>query len=706
MSAATWFITIAAGLLALFATIYALYVHKVLSKRSHEPGASEGKQFHEPGASEGKQFHEPGAFGRRSSIEDYLKKDYYKVLGVDQDADADEIKKSFMRLAKQYHPDVNRDDPGGERFKEISEAYRVLSNDERRQEYDAVRSPLGRFRTPWAWPPPPGRPTGTSAQAPGSTSPRMDWTPSPPRRPAPSAGGQMRGSTDHRSYRRWPLPRPRPRRTSDPGARPPGSTGGGTGTDVTGLPPVERYLRGTFPDTVRPGQIFSLVVSVVRSGGNAPLKPFDVPASGRRLTFIIDAPGLRVLDDQRQTVLVPADRDSEPVKFDLVGGNPGPRRVSVTAWTGGSYLGKLAVEVSVERDGPTRSDSTATSEIRQEPTAGEVTLLMRYDPQQLAYRFEFIDEDYPDGVTSELVYDPGPAVEGLVRRLNKLAEGTAGYSPEATRAYLANEGVQLWQQLVPEKLRSQFWERQERITQLTILTNRDVVPWELLYPKDRGKDAGFLVEQFPVTRAFYGCAQPRRLRLRPAHFVVPTGSPDDAKAEAKVLARLLGTELSTVSKLMPLVDLIENGNFGLLHFACHGLFDPKEGPSIKLDSAFTPTFLTIAASDQALAKTTPVVFINACRSLGQAPSYNKLDGWAEKFVRAGAAAFIGSLWEVTDGMAREFAEELYLRLLDGDPLGKAVMTARHAVAAEPGDPTWLAYAVYGHPQAKLDLAAT
>ena len=76
------------------------------------------------------------------------------------------------------------------------------------------------------------------------------------------------------------------------------------------------------------------------------------------------------------------------------------------------------------------------------------------------------------------------------------------------------------------------------------------------YPKDRRHDAGFLVEQFPVTRAIYGHARQRRLRLRPARFVVPPGSPADAKAEARAIARLLGTRLTTVSELMPLLQLI------------------------------------------------------------------------------------------------------------------------------------------------------
>jgi CHAT domain-containing protein len=95
------------------------------------------------------------------------------------------------------------------------------------------------------------------------------------------------------------------------------------------------------------------------------------------------------------------------------------------------------------------------------------------------------------------------------------------------------------------------------------------------------------------------------------------------------------------------------------------------------------------------------VFINACRSAGVTPSYHRLDGWARQFLDAGAAAFIGSLWTVRDTTAREFAAELYHNLRAGDSLGNAAMRARKAAASDSGDPTWLAYSVYGDPQATL-----
>jgi molecular chaperone DnaJ len=78
------------------------------------------------------------------STKDFLEKDYYKVLGVTKGAEADEIKKSYRKLARKYHPDANKGDAKAEeRFKEISEAYNVLSDEKRRKEYDEARSLFG-----------------------------------------------------------------------------------------------------------------------------------------------------------------------------------------------------------------------------------------------------------------------------------------------------------------------------------------------------------------------------------------------------------------------------------------------------------------------------------------------------------------------------------------------------------------------------------
>lgn len=68
-------------------------------------------------------------------------RDYYKLLNVNKTASQDEIKKAYRKLAREYHPDVNPDDPNAEeKFKDINEAYQVLSDQEKREKYDRFGS--------------------------------------------------------------------------------------------------------------------------------------------------------------------------------------------------------------------------------------------------------------------------------------------------------------------------------------------------------------------------------------------------------------------------------------------------------------------------------------------------------------------------------------------------------------------------------------
>jgi len=81
-------------------------------------------------------------------------KDYYKIMGVARDADQAEIKRSYRKLAKKYHPDVSKEKNAEEKFKEMQEAYEVLSNPEKRAAYDQLGSnwKAGQeFRPPPDW---------------------------------------------------------------------------------------------------------------------------------------------------------------------------------------------------------------------------------------------------------------------------------------------------------------------------------------------------------------------------------------------------------------------------------------------------------------------------------------------------------------------------------------------------------------------------
>ena len=478
-------------------------------------------------------------------------------------------------------------------------------------------------------------------------------------------------------------------------------------TPVRTGPPRRRLLHGECPDHVQVGRPFGLLARIVLAGNGNWLKSFPVPEGGADVTVVINAPGLTVRGEHLAIMRVPVAEDSEPVMFELQAEQPGPSRISVTAWHTGNYLGQLALEVTAHREATSSRTRDRRADLSTETVDGAVGLVVRYEPRYNLYRFQFHDVDNPREEPCQLSFEPGPWVENLVNELEKVAHGGIGYSQADTAAYLTDAGTELWRNLLPERLRQQFWERRNRIRQLTILADNDKVPWELLYPNDPGRQAaGFLVEQFPVIRDVFERPElERSLNLRPPRFVRPDGSPPAADGEISFLSELLGADPgyeAVISDYSALRELIRRGDFGLLHFACHNNFCVDQGPSISFgDRSFTTTSMGTAKADLTLQSFAPLVFINACRSAGLAATYNRLDGWAEAFLQAGAGAFIGSLWAVSDRPARNFAELFYQQLLDGATLGTAAMAARQAMAKRAGDPTWLAYAVYGDPRATV-----
>ena len=74
------------------------------------------------------------------------KKDFYELLGVARDADQKTIKRAFLKLARKLHPDVSDDPHAEEKFKEVNEAYSVLSDEQKRANYDRYGDPNGPSR--------------------------------------------------------------------------------------------------------------------------------------------------------------------------------------------------------------------------------------------------------------------------------------------------------------------------------------------------------------------------------------------------------------------------------------------------------------------------------------------------------------------------------------------------------------------------------
>ena len=477
--------------------------------------------------------------------------------------------------------------------------------------------------------------------------------------------------------------------------------------------PEQRFLQGRFPERVRLGENVSLLVRLGLQPGErleAGLRPLRVPEAGLEIVLLlVNSSWFNLRSPERTVVQVVPRQDSNWAGFELQATREGVHTLQVEAFAGGTGLGGLPIQVSVDataQTGPSMERSSPAGIAAADP--GEVSLLLSYDADQHVYRYRLVDSDgyYSEEAASErLLQPPGQAIEQLVGQLNALARGQETWDVTTTKDWLKGQGIMLWNSFIPQALQREFWQRRDRITQMTIISQGDPVPWELLYPFAPGsQDAGFLVDQFPVARRRYGPRPPGRLELGAADLVLSRdGSPAAAPAEIAALDGLLrsqGLAARHIGDLPSLLQAFRRGDVGLLHFSCHNAFArgaPSASRILLGNQPFEPVFLEQHAGRFAA----PLVFLNACRTDGQAPLYTTVEGWASSFLRAGAGAFIGSLWEVSDISASIYAQAFYQAALGGHTLGESARRAREAIRDNPGDPTWLAYALYGDPAATI-----
>ncbi|MFD8161045.1 MULTISPECIES: CHAT domain-containing protein [Streptomyces violaceusniger group] len=508
---------------------------------------------------------------------------------------------------------------------------------------------------------------------------------------------------------------------ADSGTWPSGSLGSygpvlpdGRGVVPETEPGEPHRLTAELAEQAPPGREVPLQVQVTRGAGDAgaALREFHVPAEGARLVIAVHAPGLLALGDLQQEVTVMPGRDSDVVRFGLRTTAPGLHTVTVRAFRGGTFLGELRAQISVQadtpaRDGPTRSAPLTT--LAFDP--GEVTLQVLKGSDG-AHSFQLLSETTYAPESFRLLAGNAHGARELIYdelRRTAAAAGSGGGADQAhAHRRLRNLGVQLWASAVPDAVRRQFWEEADRITSLTVLGEHDAVPWELLYPRDRDQEGdGFLAEWLPVVRRVFGQERVRELPLHRAAFVVPPGSPPEAEREVAALRNRLGqavADFGTLTQRSVVSDLIDQGAAGLLHFACHNTFTSSGSRVTMADGSFDPLDLAYAAQSGALRTTHPLIFFNACRSAGEIDWFATSLGWAPQFLRAGAGAFIGTLWPVRSDSALTFADTFYNQLVTrGRTLGQASLQARQAIRNQGGDPTWLAYVVYGSPAARAVL---
>ncbi|MGC4749955.1 CHAT domain-containing protein [Micromonospora sp. DT201] len=469
---------------------------------------------------------------------------------------------------------------------------------------------------------------------------------------------------------------------------------------------AERLLVARAPTQVPAGRDLSVDVRLVTEGRpvhpdavTARLANFLVSDGGTPVTVTVHAPaGLHAEGPLQQTVLVLPDEDPNPIRFGFGARTPGLHRIDVTAWAGGTFLSEVSVEVSVADGGPFRDGQPKTAPMgAPQARPGEVTMEVRFDGGRYTFQLRS-DAALFAPVVESITNTPNAAVENAIKELQQLAGGGSRYNATMTREVIRSAGIQLWSEMVPADVQDQFWQVGADMSAFTIATDHDVVPWELLYPLSAQRDAGFLVEQVPVVRRTYGQHRNAKVGLRNPRFVVPTKAPTGAHDEVAAIRAILGAaDSEPITRADELLALINSGVLGATHFACHNTFS-SDGSFIDMDGGrFKPALLAEASIRKLLAETGPLVFINACRSAGVAPTYTKMLGWAQQFMSSGAGAFVGTLWAVRSDSSARFATSFYRSLADGATLGAAALAARIEQQDDPLDPTWLAYTVYGDP---------
>jgi len=447
-----------------------------------------------------------------------------------------------------------------------------------------------------------------------------------------------------------------------------------------------------------------------------------------------------------RTITVRYDQDSDPAVFLLKSDELGKKRITIDFLHKGRQVGSVAFTTEVteiQSAGAsvtlTRSSADTPEFARFERTPpppadlhlrvvkkAEANTLAFYLDSPLAavpFRNAFMGET---PLTSK---DPFTFLAQELDPLDAMVAALTADLTEPERAHaerkltLLAEG--LFEQLLPEAFREAYFTQivplrdAGAITTFLITSDEPWIPWELLKPyhysvreaKEYTDD--FWATRFQFSRWLAGRGPNARVEVKTAALVLP-----DVGLPAVAGERAFFDDLSTRRKVQlsgpsmlrqEVLDLFTAGGFQVLHIATHGQFNAEDADQSVIELADD----TLRPGDlrgpllRGIRQSMPLVFLNACDGGRANFGLTGLGGWAEKlFQEANAAAFVGALWEVHDDLAVAFSKHFYDRLAEGDTLGEAMRAARaHLRALDPINPTWLAYTLYGDPNASVQIGA-
>lgn len=457
----------------------------------------------------------------------------------------------------------------------------------------------------------------------------------------------------------------------------------------------------------------------------------------------LSAPGFDLLNPPLQETPIVPDQDSPPLVFDLKPKQTGHTYLLFDFLQDGQPLRTVTVPVEIMAHEVAQEMSNQLRQQLVNPTAPPPDLVLHIGWDQATRSLEFTlirggGAWWRSFQPVQLATNPADHAFELYRRITSLANAEDATFNAAQQQrliipaadvdrQLRKLGNDLWDTLLPPDLRQLYSEERQRWQDRSLLIYSDEphLPWELVWPYDQIN--GEWQDETPwcittqLTRWLRRDAQgngneaaPGQLTLRHAAVLAPSYqqlSPLPATvAERDLLKTLFAAH--TITDLSPtdnswgrVMDLLEGGGYDWMHFASHGSFYPAAPASdsalwLDQDRSLNPEHLTGAAIVRHFRQRRPAFVFNACEVGRQGWALTRIGGWANQLVRLNASLFVGPLWIVSDSGAATFASAFYGALLDGATVAVAVRLARLACRTA-GDPTWLAYSVYAHPNAKL-----
>jgi len=440
-----------------------------------------------------------------------------------------------------------------------------------------------------------------------------------------------------------------------------------------------------------------------------------------------------------RTIMVYPDRNSQPAIFLLkpkADRSIGKRRIAVDFLHKGRPLGSVSFATEVVDAATTRTAAiTLEGELARfdaaaPPPADLEIRVVRSEAGKLNILLNSARADVPfhNAPVGELDLgqkDPQIFVTQHLERLSQMA-AMADAGARQTRIVLevARIGEMLFE-LLPATFHDAYWntiepmQRDGLIRTILVYSDEPWIPWELLKPYrwDSATDTEtlgrFFAEGFAMSRWLTGRGPAARLAVQRAALIMPELDLAYVQAEKRFFDDLAKSRGVAVAPPMQhrddVLDSFQRGDFQVLHVATHGNFNSVNVEQSELNlvgGSLKPVDLS-GSGVRGIRRAQPLIFLNACYSGQVEYGLVGLGGWAQKFCAANVSAFVGTLWEVSDELAAQFSQTFYGSLIEGKTLGEAMLAARtHVRQLAPANPTWLAYTLYGDPNALVTIGGS